>query len=148
MPVTEITFFQVTHHIRKRSGERVDSICERHAFQAEIVIRVNLDVKVESCVVDVLSCSFRELHVAVFHLENHPQPYDWKEPVVQPIKAFVVVEMDDALVRDVVLLDAFFFQHHLHCLGVDGPVFHQFEGIVCLPELGFKSDDEPDETGY
>lgn len=126
----------------------MDSICERHAFQAEIVVRVDLDVKVESRVIDVLRSSFRELHVAVFHLEKNPQPYDWKEPVVQPIKAFVVVEMDDALVRDVVLLDAFFFQHHLHCLGIDGPVFNQLEGVVCLPELGFKSDDEPDETGY
>ena len=148
MPVTEITFFQVTHHIGKRSGKRVDSICERHAFQTEIVIRVDLHVKVESCVVDVLRSSFREFHVAVFHLEKHPQPYDWKESVVQPVKAFVVVEMDDALVRDVVLLDAFLFQHHLHCLGIDGPVFNQFEGVVGLPELGFKSDDEPDETGY
>lgn len=148
MPVTEITFFQVTHHIGKRSGKRVDSICERHAFQAEIVVRVDLHVKVESCVVDVLRSSFRELHVAVFHLEKNPQPYDRKEPVVQPIKAFVVVEMDDALVRAVVLLDAFLFQHHLHCLGIDGPIFHQFEGVVSLPELGFKSDDEPDETGY
>ena len=56
--------------------------------------------------------------------------------------------MDDALVRDVVLLDAFFFQHHLQCLGIDGSVFDQFEGVVGLPELGFKSDDEADETGY
>lgn len=123
MPETEITFFQVTHHIRKRSGKRVDSICERHAFQAEIVVRVDLHVKVESCVVDVLRSSFRKLHVAVIHLKNHPQPYDWKESVVQPVEAFVVVEMDDALVRDVVFIDAFFFQHHLYCLGIDGSVF-------------------------
>ncbi len=56
--------------------------------------------------------------------------------------------MDDALVRDVVFLDAFFFQHRLQCLGIDRSVFHQFEGVVNLPELGFNSDDEPDETGY
>lgn len=123
MPVTEITFFQVIHHIRKRSGKRVDSICERHAFQAEIAIRVDLHVKVESCVADVLRSSPREIHVAVFHLEDHPQPYYRKVSVIQPVEAFVVVEMDDALVRDVVFIDAFFFQHHLHCLGIDGSVF-------------------------
>ena len=56
--------------------------------------------------------------------------------------------MDDVFFRDIVFLDAVFFQHRLQCLGVDGSVFHQFEGVVSLPELGFKSDDEPDETGY
>ena len=60
----------------------------------------------------------------------------------------MVVEMDDALIGDVVFLDAFFFQHHLQCLGIDGSVFDQPEGVVVLPELCFNSDDEPNETGY
>ena len=60
----------------------------------------------------------------------------------------MIVEMDDALVRNVVFLDAILFQHRLQCLGIDGPIFHQPEGVVVLSKFGFKSDDEPDETGY
>ena len=56
--------------------------------------------------------------------------------------------MDDVLIRYVVVLDAIFFQHRLQCLGINGPVFHQPEGVVVLPKFGFKSNDEPDETGY
>ena len=60
----------------------------------------------------------------------------------------MVEEVDDVLVSDVVFIDAILFQHRLQCLGIDRPVFHQSEGVVVLPKLGFKSDDEPDETGY
>ena len=60
----------------------------------------------------------------------------------------MVEEVDDVLVSDVVFIDAILFQHRLQCLGIDRPVFHQSEGVIVLSELGLKSNDEPDETGY
>ena len=146
-PVMAITLLQVLHHAGERPYERVDSVRESDAVQRQTSVRADLHVEVDPIVVDYLRSPFRERRVLVVNSENHPQPYDRKTPVVQAEQVSAVEEMDDALIRDEVLLDAFLSQHRLQCLGVDRLVFDQLEGVVALSELGFESDDEPDETG-
>ena len=147
--VIEATSLQITHHACKSPNKRVESIRERYAVKGEIILLGNLHVNVDSNLVDFLrSLSCKLFVVVVCYLEDHSQPDYRKISVVQPVKVIFVVEVDDALIRYVVVLDAILFQHCLQCLGIDRSVFHQSEGVVVLPKFGFKSNDEPDETGY